>query len=182
MVIKYNNIFYSKALQILPKLGYLVWKQTIWQPWFSVFCRWTGSLTLPMKILKRKVNFLTYLRLIRFWKDHSILAAKNSKFNCWQDCQICMPKKSQFLQIIKTRKWRFGHVWWTFGICKADMWIVFHIWYICGHTVCIFPFWYAVPRKIWQPTLEAYFDNLGSCLITFIPCWQGKSENTADFK
>jgi hypothetical protein len=33
MVIKYNNIVHSKALQILPKLGFLVWKQTIWQPW-----------------------------------------------------------------------------------------------------------------------------------------------------
>jgi hypothetical protein len=33
MVIKYNSIFYSKALQILPKLAFWVWKQTIWQPW-----------------------------------------------------------------------------------------------------------------------------------------------------
>jgi hypothetical protein len=32
-VIKYINIFRSKALQNLPKLGFLVWKQTIWQPW-----------------------------------------------------------------------------------------------------------------------------------------------------
>jgi hypothetical protein len=31
VVIKYNNIFYSKALQNLPKLGFLVRKQTIWQ-------------------------------------------------------------------------------------------------------------------------------------------------------
>jgi hypothetical protein len=35
MVIKYNSIFYPKALQILPKLGFLVWKQTIWQPWLQ---------------------------------------------------------------------------------------------------------------------------------------------------
>jgi hypothetical protein len=28
MIIKYNNIFHSKALQNLPKLGFLVWKQT----------------------------------------------------------------------------------------------------------------------------------------------------------
>jgi hypothetical protein len=34
MIIKCNNIFHSKALQKLPKLGLLVWKQTIWQPWF----------------------------------------------------------------------------------------------------------------------------------------------------
>jgi hypothetical protein len=32
MAIKYSNIFQSKAIQNLPKLGLLVWKQTIWQP------------------------------------------------------------------------------------------------------------------------------------------------------
>jgi hypothetical protein len=35
MIIKCNNIFHSKALQNLPKLGLLVWKQTIWQPCFG---------------------------------------------------------------------------------------------------------------------------------------------------
>jgi hypothetical protein len=33
MVIKDTKSFYSKTLQNLPKLGFLVWKQTIWQPW-----------------------------------------------------------------------------------------------------------------------------------------------------
>jgi hypothetical protein len=32
MPIKYTNIFSSKALQNLPKFGFLVWKHTIWQP------------------------------------------------------------------------------------------------------------------------------------------------------
>jgi hypothetical protein len=32
MVIKYTKIFHSKTLRNLPKLGFLVWKQTIWQP------------------------------------------------------------------------------------------------------------------------------------------------------
>jgi hypothetical protein len=32
MTIKYTSIFHYKALQNLPKLGFLVWKQTIWQP------------------------------------------------------------------------------------------------------------------------------------------------------
>jgi hypothetical protein len=31
--IKYTNIFQSKTLQNIPKFGFLVWKQTIWQPW-----------------------------------------------------------------------------------------------------------------------------------------------------
>jgi hypothetical protein len=35
-VIKYTNIFHHcKTLQKLPKLGFLVRKQTIWQPWFT---------------------------------------------------------------------------------------------------------------------------------------------------
>jgi hypothetical protein len=28
----YTSIFHYKALQNLPKLGFLVWKQTIWKP------------------------------------------------------------------------------------------------------------------------------------------------------
>jgi hypothetical protein len=32
MAKKYIIIFQSEALQNLPKLGFLVWKQTIWQP------------------------------------------------------------------------------------------------------------------------------------------------------
>jgi hypothetical protein len=34
--IKYTIIFHCKTLQNLPKFGFLVWKQTIWQPWPSV--------------------------------------------------------------------------------------------------------------------------------------------------
>jgi hypothetical protein len=33
MAIEYNKLFHSKALQNLPKLGFLVWQYTIWQPW-----------------------------------------------------------------------------------------------------------------------------------------------------
>jgi hypothetical protein len=33
MAIKYTNSVDFKALQNLPKLGFLVWKYTIWQPW-----------------------------------------------------------------------------------------------------------------------------------------------------
>jgi hypothetical protein len=47
MAIKYINIFQSKTLQNFPKLGFLVWKQTIWQPWsrlglFSGCRGWRG--------------------------------------------------------------------------------------------------------------------------------------------
>jgi hypothetical protein len=33
MIIKYFNIFHSKATENLLKLGFLVRKETIWQPW-----------------------------------------------------------------------------------------------------------------------------------------------------
>jgi hypothetical protein len=33
MTIKYTNIFPFKAIQNLPKLIFMVWKYTIWQPW-----------------------------------------------------------------------------------------------------------------------------------------------------
>jgi hypothetical protein len=32
IAINYINIFQSRALQNLPKVGFLVWKETIWQP------------------------------------------------------------------------------------------------------------------------------------------------------
>jgi hypothetical protein len=34
MAIKCTNIFHRKTFQKLPKLGFLVLKYTIWQPWF----------------------------------------------------------------------------------------------------------------------------------------------------
>jgi hypothetical protein len=33
MAIKYNKKFHSNALQNIPKLVFLVWNYTIWQPW-----------------------------------------------------------------------------------------------------------------------------------------------------
>jgi hypothetical protein len=56
MVIKYKNIFHSKALQILPKLGFLVWKQTIWQPCFVTVryvCTYQGSTTFQESVFDR---------------------------------------------------------------------------------------------------------------------------------
>jgi hypothetical protein len=34
MSVKYSNSFQSRAHQNLPKLGFLVSKETIWQPWY----------------------------------------------------------------------------------------------------------------------------------------------------
>jgi hypothetical protein len=32
---EYASIFHAKALQRIDKLGFLVWKYTFWQPWYS---------------------------------------------------------------------------------------------------------------------------------------------------
>jgi hypothetical protein len=57
MGISYINIFISKALQNLPKFVFLVWKQTIWQPWGELALRMGDtlrgcSLTLPSCLLR----------------------------------------------------------------------------------------------------------------------------------
>jgi hypothetical protein len=44
MAIKYINIFQRKALQNLLKMGFLVWKQTIWKPCYKAS---TPSSQLP---------------------------------------------------------------------------------------------------------------------------------------
>jgi hypothetical protein len=38
MAIKYFNIVFSRALQNFPKLGFLAWKETIWQPRSEQVC------------------------------------------------------------------------------------------------------------------------------------------------
>jgi hypothetical protein len=48
VTIKYTSIFHSKALPNAPKLGFLVWKQTLWQPWHT--CQ-TRSLSEPKNVL-----------------------------------------------------------------------------------------------------------------------------------
>jgi hypothetical protein len=51
MDIKYINIFHSKSLQNLPKLVFLVWKYTIWQP----FLETKKSRNWNLSALKSKV-------------------------------------------------------------------------------------------------------------------------------
>jgi hypothetical protein len=44
MTVKYTHIFHSKAHQNIPKLEFLVLKQTIWQPWDNVeYCFANGA-------------------------------------------------------------------------------------------------------------------------------------------
>jgi hypothetical protein len=54
VTIKCTSIFHSKALQNLPKLGFLVWKQTIWQPWIhgtSVRSLFTWHGVFPWQVI-----------------------------------------------------------------------------------------------------------------------------------
>jgi hypothetical protein len=55
MDITYTNIFDFKALQNLPKLGFLVWKYTIWQP-----CFWDDPFRINVKYENRE--------LISWWR------------------------------------------------------------------------------------------------------------------
>jgi hypothetical protein len=55
VTIKYTIIFHSKALKNLPKLGFLVWKQTIWQPcWRGE--KNSGDVLIPWSLLSLKTN------------------------------------------------------------------------------------------------------------------------------
>jgi hypothetical protein len=52
MVIKYTNIFHCKTLQILPNLGFFVWKYAIWQPW-----RWSASFVDYLNVFRHFFSF-----------------------------------------------------------------------------------------------------------------------------
>jgi hypothetical protein len=43
MAIKYINIYQSEALENYPKVGFLVCKRTIWQPWANVMHEKCGN-------------------------------------------------------------------------------------------------------------------------------------------
>jgi hypothetical protein len=62
---KFNNIFYSKALQILPKLVFLVWKLTIWQPWLAIDANICAGVK-PFYLFSTYVHRSTYIHLPRY--------------------------------------------------------------------------------------------------------------------
>jgi hypothetical protein len=65
MAIKYINIFQSKALQIIPKLGFLVCNQTIWQP--------CSKESFQTKRQFRRQIFVVALPLNSFYCVHSVI-------------------------------------------------------------------------------------------------------------
>jgi hypothetical protein len=55
----------------------------------------------------------------------------------------------------------FCYILWTFGI-------------VCGNLVYFFPFWYFVPRKIWQPWPAHGCDvNFASVMHVYVSLHQG---------
>jgi hypothetical protein len=50
-------IFQSRALQNLPKSGFLVWKETIWQPCFRVFTCWAKEDEKNSSFLRIETKF-----------------------------------------------------------------------------------------------------------------------------
>jgi hypothetical protein len=34
--VKHTNVFHCRTLQNVPNFGFLVWKQTLWQPWLQL--------------------------------------------------------------------------------------------------------------------------------------------------
>jgi hypothetical protein len=110
MVIKYTNIFHCKTFQNLPKLGFLVWKCTIWQPCFQslravLLMRWAGFQTdnddSPLGQLYRDQcydhNFFAIFANVqpknrrfsqkpllwsKFWNKLAVICTKKSKNFC----------------------------------------------------------------------------------------------------
>jgi hypothetical protein len=76
--IKYTIIFYCKTLQNLPKFGFLVGKQTIWQPWSEA----TNELEVNHSFIQEDDTFIASAH------------ARRSSRNC-QGCQIaCFQTKN----------------------------------------------------------------------------------------
>jgi hypothetical protein len=66
MSIKHTSIFQSKALQNLPKSGFLVWKQTIWQPAPLQF-----HIYYPVFVVGLAArHILFYHEWIEIWRTH----------------------------------------------------------------------------------------------------------------
>jgi hypothetical protein len=94
MAISYIKIFQSKTVQNLPKLEFLVWKQTIWQPWCGAanLIRFYWLPLFPTMLRQQLDAFLNYFfeifffpeihtvtMHIKFWKQHcNVLRHKTS--------------------------------------------------------------------------------------------------------
>jgi hypothetical protein len=66
-----------------------------------------------------------------------------------------------------TRRTCNGRCWYIicpFGLFTAICYILWPIGIFHGYLVYFFPFWYIVPRKIWQPWFQFKWNILRACL------------------
>jgi hypothetical protein len=121
MAINYINIFQTEALKFFPKFLFLVWKQTIWQPWLvwkktkptKHFVK--GCSYLQATINKLRWNYFAKMNWTELWYVHMYVNVDNSqpkseivflKFGCcfaWEKC-ICFRNVTE-------RKINFGPSW-----------------------------------------------------------------------
>jgi hypothetical protein len=73
MAIKYIHIFLYRALQDLPKLGFLVWKETIWQP-----CPRHWSVALDQRRFVKA--FYGLVIFLKKWQFTNILSSEKILF------------------------------------------------------------------------------------------------------
>jgi hypothetical protein len=89
IAIKYINIFQSRALQNWPKLGFLVWKETIWQSWLGYILAdlFTSSSCHPVMSAvvvafgSSVAKWSTNANRARVWLSYG----KNSTANNWRE-------------------------------------------------------------------------------------------------
>jgi hypothetical protein len=64
---------------------------------------------------------------------------------------ICRPKIQTLVHLLGPWSGSFWQILWPLGILQAVWHILWSFCRFCGHLLYIFPFWYVVTRKIWQP-------------------------------
>jgi hypothetical protein len=125
MALEYTNFFHSKALQNLPQLRYLVWKQTNWQPWASVLSPFTAlsphllvlanpcrAVSSTLSILNIRSSWRTnllagspYHRNLKFRSKIRPRKAKK-KYLCWKAPNVWAPHSYLCKDILNTVRWK----------------------------------------------------------------------------
>jgi hypothetical protein len=88
MTIKYTSIFHSKALQNWSKLGFLDWKQTIWQPWPERRVCQTCAFFRSKKSFQRSTLENVRLIFYLFLSAQSSRDDFNATFHCCHRLQL----------------------------------------------------------------------------------------------
>jgi hypothetical protein len=168
---KHTKLFHPEALQNTPKLAFLVWKCTIWQPCLNAFlagkngaetrtslgCTWQLN-SESKSCISRKQAARTQIRVARWF--------------------VFKPKIPIWVNFGGPCNWRCCYILGTLGLIYGQLVYFKVIWYIlrsfdifCGNLVHFPPFWYGVPRKIWQPWLRFVVVKQGDKIGRFCAYW-----------